>query len=153
MKSLFSLLLILAVSFATPGCVQDDFGPSSYSQSMRGQGMQVYQVQIIGLRPVRIRGEGSGVGMVGGALAGGIAGSMIGQGKASGLAAVGGALAGGLLGNQAEKSMGNARGVEITVRTRSGQEWAVVQNDHGENFFIGEWVRMMINGDRRIISR
>ena len=78
---------------------------------------------------------------------------MIGKGKASTLAAVGGALAGGLLGNEMEKGIGNRRGLEITVRTRSGQQWAVVQNDHGEGFMIGEWVRMMVDGDTRIISR
>jgi hypothetical protein len=39
------------------------------------------------------------------------------------------------------------------VRTRSGQQWAVVQADHGENFMIGEEVRMMVGDDKRIIAR
>lgn len=153
MTSKIAPVLVLGLSLLMPACVQDEYGPASYSSSMRGRGMEVYEVQVVSVRPVKIRGEGSGVGAVGGAVAGGVAGSMVGKGRASALAAVGGALAGGLLGNEAEKGMGNRRGVEILVRTRSGQQWAVVQNDHGEGFMIGEWVRMMVDGDRRIISR
>jgi outer membrane lipoprotein SlyB len=153
MTSKFTLLAFVGFSLLMPSCVQDEYGPSSYSASVRGRGMQVYEAEIIGVRPVKIRGDGSGVGAIGGAVAGGVAGSMIGKGKASTLAAVGGALAGGLLGNEMEKGIGNRRGLEITVRTRSGQQWAVVQNDHGEGFMIGEWVRMMVDGDTRIISR
>ncbi|MEY2599118.1 MAG: hypothetical protein RLZZ142_1377, partial [Verrucomicrobiota bacterium] len=73
-------------------------------------------------------------------------------GKASMLSAVGGAVAGGLLGNEVGKGATSARGVEIMVRTASGQTWSVVQEDRGERFMIGERVRMLISGDgtRRI---
>lgn len=153
MKSKLAVLFVASVCAATPSCVQEGPGMSSYSSSMRGQAMQVYQVEIVNVRPVVIRGENNIVGIGAGALAGGIAGSMIGKGKASALTAVGGALAGGLLGNEVGKKTTGGRGLEITVRTRSGQQWAVVQNDHGENFYVGEHVRMLVSEDKRIIAR
>ncbi|MEK0446795.1 MAG: hypothetical protein RLZZ399_2116 [Verrucomicrobiota bacterium] len=119
--------------------------------------MQVYQVEVVHVRPVRISQDPSLIGVGAGAIAGGVAGSMIGQGKSSILTAVGGAVAGGILGNEVEKKVSNrpsrSRGLEITVRTRSGQTWAVVQTDNGENFYPGEQVRMMVTPDSRIIAR
>ncbi len=153
MKAKIAVLIVSAVCVATPGCVQEGQGLSTYSSSMRGQAMQVYNVQIVAVRPVALRGDTNIVGVGAGALAGGIAGSMIGQGRASALTAVGGALAGGLIGNEVGKKATSGRGLEITVRTRSGQQWAVVQADHGENFMIGEQVRMMVGDDKRIIAR
>ena len=115
--------------------------------------MQVFEVQIVSVRPVVLRGESSVVGVGAGAIAGGIAGSMIGQGKASALTAVGGALAGGLAGDAIERRATTNRGLEIMVRTHSGQMWNIVQKDHGEGFRPGEMVRMLVDGDTRIISR
>lgn len=126
---------------------------ASYPRSMRGQAMQVHRVQIISVRHVVLRGDSSVVGVGAGAIAGGIAGSMIGHGKASALSAVGGALAGGLIGNVAERKITTKNGVEIVVRMNSGREYMVVQADHGEGFRPGEWVRLMTDGDRNIVSR
>ncbi len=135
------------------GCVTEDPSLPSYPSAMRGQAMQVYEVQILSAHRVALRGESSGLGVATGAVAGGVLGSMIGQGKASALAAVGGAIAGGFAGNAVERNATSGAGLEITVRTRSGQTWSVVQTDHGEGFYPGEWVRMMVGNDRRIISR
>lgn len=128
-------------------------GGDSYPRSMRGQAMEVNRVQILSVRPVVLRGDSSLVGVGAGAVAGGLAGSMIGHGKASGLAAVGGALAGGLVGSAAERKITTRNGVEIVVRMQSGREYMVVQPDRGEGFRPGEWVRLMSGGDRSIISR
>lgn len=128
-------------------------GGASYPRSMRGQAMEVNRVQVISVRPVVLRGDSSLVGVGTGALAGGLAGSMIGHGRASGLAAVGGALAGGLVGSAAERKITTRNGVEILVRTQSGREYMVVQQDHGEGFRAGEWVRLISGGERSIISR
>jgi outer membrane lipoprotein SlyB len=115
--------------------------------------MQVFEVMIVSVQPVALRGESSVVGVGAGALAGGIAGSMIGQGRASALAAVGGALAGGLAGDAIERNATSSRGVEIMVRTRSGQNWSIVQKDHGERFQPGEYVRMLVGPAGRTITR
>ena len=115
--------------------------------------MQVFEVVIVSANPVTLRGVAWGGGVGAGALAGGIAGSMIGQGRASALTAVGGALAGGLAGDAIERNVTSGRGVEIMVRTMSGQTWSVVQKDHGERFQPGEHVRMLVGPQGRTISR
>lgn len=115
--------------------------------------MQVYEVQIVGVQRVALRGESSIVGVGTGAVAGGLLGSLAGTGKAKTLATVGGAIAGGFAGNAIERKATSGTGLEIMVRTRSGQTWSIVQTDHGENFYRGEWVRMLVNGDRRTITR
>ncbi len=136
-----------------PSCVTEEPGLASYPTSARGRAMQVFEVEIVSVRRVALRGESSIVGVGAGALTGGIAGSMIGHGKTSALTAVGGALVGGLAGDAIERKATSTTGIEIMVRTRSGQTWSIVQKDHGENFQRGEIVRMLIDGDQRIISR
>ncbi len=131
----------------------EDPSVPSYPQAMRGQAMQVYEVQIVGVQRVALRGESSIVGVGTGAVAGGLLGSLAGTGKAKTLATVGGAIAGGFAGNAIERKATSGTGLEIMVRTRSGQTWSIVQTDHGENFYRGEWVRMLVNGDKRTITR
>jgi len=152
-RALSPILFALGILVFLPGCVTEDAGLPSYPVSSRGQAMQVFEVEIVSVRRVALRGESSIVGVGAGALGGGIAGSMIGHGKTSALTAVGGALIGGLAGDAVERKVTSSTGVEIMVRTRSGQAWSIVQKDQGENFQRGEWVRMLINGDKRIITR
>ena len=146
-------LTVLGSSLTLSSCVMEDPSMPSYPSAMRGQAMQVYQVQVLSVRRVALRGESSVVGVGAGAVTGGILGSFVGQGKGKTLATVGGAIAGGLAGDAIERKATSATGVEITVRTHSGQTWAVVQKDHGENFYPGEWVRMLVGNGTRNISR
>lgn len=148
----FSVCLLAAV-MGLSGCVMDQGGMDSYSTSMRGQALQVHRVQVVSVRYVALRGESSVVGVGAGAIAGGIAGSFIGKGRSQALGAVGGALAGGMLGDAAERGMTKTRGVEITVRTQTGEEYAVIQKDRGEHFQPGEWVRLMVDHQRKIVQR
>ena len=115
--------------------------------------MRVYEVQVVQVRPVVLRGESSLAGVAAGGVTGGVLGSFVGSGKAKTLATVGGAIAGAFAGDAIERQATTKSGVEITVRTPSGQTWCVVQANHGENFYSGEWVRMLVNGDTRTITR
>jgi outer membrane lipoprotein SlyB len=154
MKQFSTLTLgCLVASMGLSGCVMDQGGMDTYSTSMRGQAMQVHRVQVVSVHYVMLKGESSIVGVGAGALAGGIAGSYIGKGRSQALGAVGGALAGGLLGDAAQRGMSQTRGVEITVRMQSGEEYAVVQKDRGENYQPGEWVRLLVDHQRRMIQR
>ena len=152
-SSSLPLLLLSFASLGLPGCVTESSNLPSYPISSRGQAMQVFDVVIVSVRSVALRGESSAVGVGAGALAGGIAGSMLGQGRSSALTAVGGALVGGLAGDAVERRVTSARGVEVTVRTESGQRWTWVQKDHGERFQPGEHVRMMVGPEGRSVSR
>tara|TARA_R110002074_G_scaffold99392_1_gene214703 strand:- start:835 stop:1353 length:519 start_codon:yes stop_codon:yes gene_type:complete len=62
----------------------------------------------------------SGVGMVGGAVVGGVLGNQIGGGRGKDLATVAGAVGGAVAGNEIEKSSGSTQHYEITVRFENG---------------------------------
>jgi outer membrane lipoprotein SlyB len=66
------------------------------------------------------KGEGGTIGIIGGALLGGLLGHQIGGGTGKTLATVGGAAAGGYAGNEVQKNV-NSRSVWVTtVRMRDG---------------------------------
>lgn len=72
------------------------------------------------IREVEQKGEGSGLGLIGGAVVGGLLGNQIGGGKGKTVGAVVGAVGGGYAGNEIEKSARSAKHYEITVRFDDG---------------------------------
>ncbi|MFT6653869.1 MAG: outer membrane lipoprotein SlyB [Marinomonas primoryensis] len=69
----------------------------------------------------------SGVGLVGGAVVGGLLGNQIGGGRGKDLATVAGAVGGAVAGNEIEKSAGTSQHYEITVRFENGSSRAFNQ--------------------------
>jgi outer membrane lipoprotein SlyB len=66
------------------------------------------------------KGEGGAVGIIGGALVGGLIGHQIGGGTGKTLATVGGAAAGGYAGNEVQKHVNSRKVWVTTVRMRDG---------------------------------
>jgi outer membrane lipoprotein SlyB len=97
------------------------------------------------VRNVVIVNPESGVGTMGGAALGGLAGSQAGHGNGSAAMGIVGAIAGGLIGQRVEASANNRPGFEITVRLDSGELRAVTQAAD-ELFRPGERVRLLSNG-------
>lgn len=60
-------------------------------------------LRVIAVRSEERQGEGSGLGVIGGAVIGGLLGSQVGGGSGKKLATIGGAVAGGYAGNEIEK--------------------------------------------------
>jgi len=118
MKILNKLVAVIALITVTTAC-EKNLSSSTYTDSATA-GI-VLQGKVISARPVTVKssdqlGKGNEVGMLGGGLAGGIGGSMIGKGKGSALSAVGGALAGGALGALAEDKLNTQQGMEYIVK-------------------------------------
>lgn len=67
-----------------------------------------------------VKGKGSGVGVVGGAVLGGLLGNQLGKGTGNTLATVGGAVAGGYAGNEVEKSVNKHTVYKTTVKMDDG---------------------------------
>ncbi|PZP33820.1 MAG: hypothetical protein DI603_06945 [Roseateles depolymerans] len=67
------------------------------------------------------RGQGSGLGAVGGAVVGGLLGNMVGGGNGRKLATVGGAVAGGYAGNEIEKNQKTHTVWVVQAKDRDGQ--------------------------------
>lgn len=132
------------------GCASD-LGGDSYERAEARGVMTVRFGEVTTVRPVKLEGTESGVGTLSGAAIGGIAGSSVGGGKGSAVAAVIGAVAGGIAGSAIENNTTRKLGVEITVKLDNGQYIAVVQQEGGENFQLGERVRILDgNGTTRV---
>lgn len=76
--------------------------------------------RIESVREIVTRGEGSGVGVVGGAVVGGALGHQVGSGRGQDLATVAGAVGGAVAGNEIEKRVKSTRSYAITVRLDDG---------------------------------
>jgi outer membrane lipoprotein SlyB len=138
------LVLFLAVASLITGCASRKSGDVySRNQAMQAQTVQMGTVQAV--RSVQIEGTKSGVGAVGGGIAGGVLGSTIGGGKGSTLAALGGAALGAVGGNMAEEKLTKKAGLEITVQLDSGSLIAVVQAAD-VMFSVGDRVRVLSSG-------
>ena len=97
---------------------------------------------------VKINGSNNGVGSLGGAAAGGIAGSSIGGGKGSLLGAVGGAIIGGIAGNAIEGATTSKQGVNLFVRLCSGRTISIVQQlDTNNPLRVGDPVTVLSGGN------
>ena len=72
------------------------------------------------LKTVKQKGEGSGVGLVGGAVLGGVLGHQVGGGRGKDLATVAGAGVGAYAGNEAEKKYKEKTVYQVVVKLESG---------------------------------
>lgn len=72
------------------------------------------------VREIQHRGEGTGLGAVGGAVVGGLLGNQVGSGRGNTAATVVGAVGGVIAGNEIEKRVKSTKGYEITVRFDDG---------------------------------
>ncbi len=72
------------------------------------------------VREIDAKGAGTGLGAVGGAVAGGLLGSQVGHGDGTKIATVLGAVGGGFAGNEIEKRVKTTKSFEITVRFDDG---------------------------------
>ena len=107
------------------------------------RGVQEVQMGVVeSVREVRIEGTKSGVGTLGGAAVGGIAGGQIGQGRGSTVGSILGAVAGGVAGSAIEEGSTKQKGLEITVKLDGGRIIAVTQAAD-EFFRVGERVRIL----------
>ena len=93
---------------------------------------------------VTTKGEGSGLGVVGGAVLGGLLGNQVGAGSGQDVATVAGAVGGAVAGNQIEKSMKSTKSYNITVRFEDGSS-RVIHEANPSAWRPGDRVKV-ING-------
>ncbi len=118
---------LVAMAFATGGCTTPDSANVYSKQEMRTPA-KVRSGVIEQIRPVKME-DSSGVGVVSGAVIGGVAaGSNIGRGSGSFVAGIAGALLGGVLGDKIERGIVRKDVLEITVRMQSGERLVIVED-------------------------
>ncbi len=91
------------------------------------------------VQAVQVKGKGSGVGVVAGAVLGGLVGNQMGKGTGNTVMTVGGAVAGGYAGNEVEKNVKKHTVYKTTVKLDDGtvHEYTVSQQ-----FAVGAKVKV-----------
>ena len=96
------------------------------------------------VREVNAKGQGSGLGAIGGAVVGGLLGNQVGAGRGKDAMTVIGAVGGAVAGNEVEKRVKTTRSYEVTVRLNDGSSRAI--SEAGQpTWHIGDKVKI-VNG-------
>ncbi|MBL8434662.1 MAG: glycine zipper 2TM domain-containing protein [Zoogloea sp.] len=93
------------------------------------------------IEAVQQKGEGSGLGAVGGAILGGVLGHQVGEGSGKQIARIGGAVLGGFAGNEVEKRYRAISHYRIGVRMEDGS-YRVVEQQNAPAWRRGDAVRL-----------
>jgi outer membrane lipoprotein SlyB len=144
-KTTATVAMVLAAGLVLSGCPASMSG-GAYSRSQAREAQDVQLGYVESVRQVMIEGTKSGVGTLGGAALGGVAGSTIGQGRGQVAGAIGGAVVGGLVGSAIEENATRQPGLEITVRLDSGRMVSVTQAAD-QPFYRGDRVRVLTSYD------
>ncbi|TCS35858.1 outer membrane lipoprotein SlyB [Paucimonas lemoignei] len=99
--------------------------------------------RIEAVTPVQEQGQGSGVGVVAGAVVGGLLGNQVGGGNGRKLATVAGAVGGGFAGNEVEKRARATSSYRVSVRMEDGSTRSFKETT--DNWRVGDRVRI-VNG-------
>jgi outer membrane lipoprotein SlyB len=144
--------LVMVASLATLAACQTA-NPDVVSRYDAQRMSSVQDATVLSVRPVTLGGTQSGVGTVGGAVIGGIAGSNVGGPRTGGIVGIVGAIAGGLIGNAVERDATQQQAVEILVQLKNGDRRAVIQGIGSETFVPGDPVIMITTGGRVRVMR
>ena len=106
---------------------------------------------ILTVRDVKIKGAESGVGVVAGVTAGGLAGSALGGNTATrALGGLGGAVIGGIVGHTTENLITRGNASEFIIQPDEGEPYSIVQKND-EELKEGERVLILESGKLRIV--
>jgi len=142
---------ILLIPAVLAGCASS-LGSGDYERKEARRAYEVKMGVVEHVRSVKLEGTDSGVGTAAGGVIGGVAGSTAGSGKGKVVGSVLGAVVGGVAGAATEEAITRKTGQEITVRLDSGRVLAVVQEDTGEKFAVGERVRLLESGGQARVT-
>ncbi len=128
-----------APSYSAPSApVYDNPAPIARADVCRDCGV------VDSIHEIKVKGQGTGVGGVGGAVVGGLLGNQIGAGRGKALATVAGAVGGAFAGNAIEKNVRSEVEHQMVVRLEDGSTRTFTQVNPFP-FGIGERVRI-VNG-------
>jgi outer membrane lipoprotein SlyB len=120
-KPMKKFVVATLISIAAAGAIADNpHGlPPGIAKKMRtSECHDCGTVQVVKLE--KRKGEGGAVGIVGGAVAGGLIGNQFGKGDGKKLATVGGAVAGGFVGNEVQKRVTSKEVWVTQIKMRDG---------------------------------
>lgn len=126
-KTLLITTASLAGLLALTGCATQTSSSAVYRSDQTQREQTVRMATVEAVRQVTIQRDSKGVGVVGGAVVGGLAGSSVGGGRGQDIATVLGAIGGMVAGQAIEEKANQRPGLEITVKYDSGETRIIVQ--------------------------
>ncbi|MCA0370795.1 MAG: glycine zipper 2TM domain-containing protein [Proteobacteria bacterium] len=126
-------LILVSASVAAlmlSGCARQ-ISPNVYTEAQVGESSRTYRCTVVSVRQIQVKAgerlEDNTTGMLLGGAAGGLAGSAVGGGHGNTAAIIGGAIAGGVLGSLAEEQLKTQDALEYTVELENGKIRTLVQ--------------------------
>lgn len=93
-------------------------------------------------REISTKGQGGALGVIGGAVVGGLLGNQIGAGHGRDAATVVGAVGGGVAGNEIQKRVNSTKSYEVTVHMNDGSN-RVISQTTASNWQAGDHVKVV----------
>ena len=144
--------LVFGLALLVVACAASN-SPDVYSSREAKRAYKVYEATVTELRAVKIEGDSTRVGTLGGAWIGSSVGGTAGGGDGSSIAAAIGGVAGAVIGRGIERELTSDEALEITLELDNGDTVAVVQGDD-VGFVIGERVRVLRDrASARVVKR
>ena len=117
-----------AAPAATAKPVHSQRGTVQAAPAQKAASVCTHCGKVVSVTAVTQRGDGTGLGVVGGAVVGGLVGSQIGGGSGKKVATVLGAVGGGVAGNEVEKRARATTSYQVTVRMDDGSLRTLAQS-------------------------
>jgi outer membrane lipoprotein SlyB len=148
-KYFLSMLLVGCLAISLTGC-NNDISANDYSSADAGVVGKVVPGIILSKRLVHVK-TSTGVGNVAGGVAGGILGTAIGgNGRTVLLGIVGGAVLGGVAGHHIEEAVNTQKAYEYIVKLNSGETIAITQG-LDTDLRVGEKILLLYGARSRLI--
>jgi outer membrane lipoprotein SlyB len=145
-------VLLAAAVLSLAACGPSHTG-ETYSRSELQRAGQIHHGRIIAIEDTPVSGTSSGIGTVGGAVAGGVIGSSIARGRTgSALAGVGGAIVGAIAGTAIERGITSGGATRFHVQMDDGSVINVVQTNEA-NLQTGDRVTVFEGGGKTRLAR
>ncbi|HKE45188.1 MAG TPA: hypothetical protein VKB41_11700 [Steroidobacteraceae bacterium] len=138
------IMLALSGALVLGGCESNSGNVYPHNQARTA--WTVDEGKVSGIREVKIEGQRTGLGRIGGGYVGYEVGRYAVNGRATDVAGAVGAVAGAVAGGATEEAITRAQGLEITVALDKGESIAVVQAAD-QQFAVGERVKILRRGD------
>ncbi len=145
-------VLVAAICLSLAACGPSHTG-ETYKPSELQRSGQVASGRIIAVEDVPVSGSSSGLGALGGGVAGGALGASLASGRTGSiLAGVGGAIIGSLAGNAVERGMTRGGATRFHVQMDDGSVINVVQTNEA-NLQTGDRVMVLEGGGKTRLAR
>jgi outer membrane lipoprotein SlyB len=136
-KIILSLVVLVLAACTTPS-------QNVYDYREAGRSVIVEFGTVVDVRPIKIKGQNTGVGAATGAIAGGVAGSNVGGGDGQIVGAVAGVLVGAIVGAAAEQALQDSQGRDMTIVTEKGETLTIAQYFKKDEPIIEVGQRVMV---------